>query len=230
MATIAWLKTPISMPEFPRQRMIAACYAALRPSDILWRTYLGEIELLQQRGSISDHDYDLLRFSTQARSALMEITFGEVDAFTEGTVAEVLQVARAAARADTELALREETARRAEAEQRAAEAEALFARREEALLLRIRGVSNKAGRGLALSCMWLGIAFLLVATYLTLPTPFPPLRGSLWKLIAPILLVMLAGASVANLVWGITLRSLGRELEVVLARAIGRVLRRVLDL
>ena len=230
MATIAWLKTPIAMPEFPRHRMVAACYAAMRPPDLLWRRYLEEIDSLQQRGNISEHDYNLLRFSTQARSALMEITFGEVDAFTEGTVTEVLEVARAAARADVEGALREETARRAEAEGRASEVEARTAGRQQALLLRIHGISSRVAGGIAYCCMGLGIAILLAGAYLTLPRSFPALPGRRWELLAPMLLVTLAGAGVVNIVWGITLRSLVRELEVVLTRAIEQGVKRILDL
>ena len=55
-STLIWLKTPLKAPDLPTKRMIADCFAALNPSDALWKAYLQEIDRLQQRGNISEHD------------------------------------------------------------------------------------------------------------------------------------------------------------------------------
>jgi len=106
--------------------MLANSFAALNPPDKLWRRYLSEIRRLHAAGDITDEDVGLLVFSSEARSELVDLTLGEVDAFAEGTVPEVLEAARASARSgvETELAERAqevdlERSRREQAERQA---------------------------------------------------------------------------------------------------------------
>ena len=42
---------------------------------------------------ISEEEYYILKYSAQAKSALMEVTKGETSAFVEGTIQQVLQKA-----------------------------------------------------------------------------------------------------------------------------------------
>ncbi len=216
LTTVAWLKKPLAAPDLPRKRIIADCYAAMNPSDNLWKLYLDEIGRLQQQGDISEEDYHLLRFSMEARNALMETTLGDPDTFTEGTVEEVLAKARTVARADLEAALQAERGKSLEAE-----------RRIEAQLDRFRTFGVRGGYWMARVVQGAGIALLALAVYLTLPGPFPSVPEKLKELIAPALLFALALLTIANLAFGKTLRSLVRHLETSISRFIEQTLIRI---
>lgn len=123
-ASLVWLKCALEAPDLPRKRIIADCYAAMKPQDDLWKKYLDEMDRLEEGGDVSEEDYHILRSSMEARSALMEVTLGDTNAFTEGTIEEVLEKARAAMRAEAEEAVHAEKDKRIEAERRAADAEA----------------------------------------------------------------------------------------------------------
>ncbi len=94
MTTVAWLKDPAGAHDLPRKQMIAAAAAAGNPSAGLWRKYLAEAERLHSRGSISEDDLRLLRFAPEARAALMQITYGDSQEFTQGTIPEILDRVR----------------------------------------------------------------------------------------------------------------------------------------
>ena len=63
---------------------MADCYAATQPDDRLWAKYMAEIERREQMSSrgFTPDEYALLKYSTEAHSALMEQTLGEEEAFT----------------------------------------------------------------------------------------------------------------------------------------------------
>jgi len=229
MATIAWLKTPIGMPDFPRHQMVANCFAALRPPDGLWKAYLAEIDKLQAQGAISTEDYGLLRFSTQARSALMDLTFGNIEGFASGTVAEVLEVAKAAARAETEAALRDESSKRAAAEMAAELEKDKADLRREAQLSQVRGIASSIVRWASALTLGAGHILVILGTYLTLPQPFPPLPGGWWALAAPGLLAALGLLSIANLVFGTTIQALVRRFDSYVSGKVERLLRILVD-
>jgi len=95
MTRLAWVKRPMLAPEMPRHAVMALSYAALNPKDELWRRYIDELESRRKVGSISDEQYHILRSSREAREVLMDKTFGLEDAFSAGTVDEVLAHATA---------------------------------------------------------------------------------------------------------------------------------------
>jgi hypothetical protein len=109
LTAIVWLMEPREAADLPRKQMLANSFAALNPPDKLWRRYLAEIRRLNAAGDITDEDVGLLVFSSEARSELVDLTLGEVDAFAEGTVPEVLEAARASARSGVETELTERT-------------------------------------------------------------------------------------------------------------------------
>ena len=241
--TIVWLKKPLAAPNFPRKRLIADCYAAMNPPDRLWRMYLEEIDRLRTRGDLSKEDYDLLRLSAPARGALMDLTWGDSEVFTEGTVREVLERAQAAARAETEKALHaEEEALRAEKEKgREAEREArirLKQAREEteavareyeaqrqAQLDHIRTLSTRIGRWVATSVGAIGLVLLAVSTFLGLF--LPDLPGGWWMPLVAGIFVFFGIAVLANLILGATLVTASRRLEVAVSAAIERTMKRL---
>jgi len=238
--TMVWLKKPLAAADLPVKRMIAECYAAMNPPDGLWRKYLTEIERLRAKGDISKEDYYLLRLSAPARGALMDVTLGETDEFTEGTVREILERARGAARADAEAALKGEMKARIDAEHTAelrvgearAETQAAiagFEAQRRAQEDRIRTLATRAGRWVALTVMAAGLVLLTVATFLGLLGLFgSTLPGGLLLPFAVTAIVFGGVAGLANTVCGANLTSVTRRIEVVVSGWIERTLKRFL--
>jgi hypothetical protein len=112
LATLMWLKTPLRAPDLPRKRIMADCYAALRPSDSLWNKWLNEIDRTAQSGDYSDSQLDIMRFSPDAQRALMDTTFGSESALNDRTIQRVLATAQAKITAPVQAELEEERARR----------------------------------------------------------------------------------------------------------------------
>jgi hypothetical protein len=100
LGTLLWLKNPTRAPDLPVKRLIADAYASLQPSEDLWKRYLAELAKLRAARNVEEGDYLLLRHSVSAKRALMDLTHGDEQAFTEGTVADVLAVAKETVRAD----------------------------------------------------------------------------------------------------------------------------------
>ena len=153
----------------------------------------------------------------------MDVTLGDPDVFTEGTVEEVLEKARAAARAETEAALRAEREKRLEAERRAADAEA----RREAQRDRFRSIGTRGGYWIARIILVIVIVLLALMIYLTLPKPFPDLPGEWRRFLHLPCLFILGIFSIANLTFGTSFISHITELETRASRLIEQTLIRV---
>lgn len=89
LANIAWLKAPVRNPNIPTTQLLAFSYAALEPSTELLGKYLKEIDKLENQGTITERDLQLLR-SSLGYGELMHLTLGEDSAFTEKTVGKTL--------------------------------------------------------------------------------------------------------------------------------------------
>lgn len=94
LASVLWLKNPTSAPDLPTKRPIADAYAALQPSDAIWKLYLAEIGRLQEKGVTTADEYFVLRHAQVAKRTLIDLTQGDQKAFSAGTVDEVLAVAK----------------------------------------------------------------------------------------------------------------------------------------
>jgi len=116
LTNILWLKKPMSKPELPRKRIIADCYAATQPDERMWRKYLNEIDKLSKDGNVSEDDYYILRYSLEAKQALMELTQGDLDVFSRGTIREILDFIRSGIREEyiEQIRAEKERAKRAE--------------------------------------------------------------------------------------------------------------------
>ncbi len=86
ITNLIWLKDPITASGLPRKRLIADCYAAIQPNDALWAKYLKAIDQLEKQNKITSDQYFILRHSIQAKSELMDCTFGEEKVFSDGTI------------------------------------------------------------------------------------------------------------------------------------------------
>jgi hypothetical protein len=226
ITTLCWLKAPLQAPELPQKQILADCYAAMQPGDELWTAYLAEVERLHEAGGVTQEDYDTLRFSIDARRALMDSTLGRSQAFSAGTVADVLEHAR---RVHQGMALDE--ARRARADASAAEGkralaeERLVATRDR-IATRARRQARLVVRSTQLVLGALGLIGLVYAGFgLWLTAPSGALR-----------LVLLFGAlvafvlSVGSAFWGHSLGSLAQRAEDRLAgRLRDRLARDLID-
>jgi hypothetical protein len=94
LATLLWVKAPNLAPDLPRRRMIADCYAALSPTPAMWIKFSDEVERLTQRGTFTEEQVSMLRYSYEAEQALMDVTLGDPRKLTETSVRETLERAR----------------------------------------------------------------------------------------------------------------------------------------
>lgn len=91
LANMAWLKAPIGAPSIPTTEVLAFSYAALQPTTTLLNRYLEEIDKLEQQGSISVRDHQLLRSSVRVYDELVNLTLGDEDSLTTETITETLR-------------------------------------------------------------------------------------------------------------------------------------------
>lgn len=90
LANVAWLKAPLGAPELPTKELMAACYAAMEPSASLWSKYLKEIDSLRQNGVLTPDDHALLRVSPVVGPELMDLTLGNEEALSGGSIRTIL--------------------------------------------------------------------------------------------------------------------------------------------
>jgi hypothetical protein len=93
LGNVAWLKAPLSS-DLPRREIIATCYAAMEPPPHLWSKYLAEIDKLRSEGRITAADHEALRLSLRAREELMNLTLGQEEIFSAGTITDILNIVR----------------------------------------------------------------------------------------------------------------------------------------
>lgn len=230
LTTLIWLKNPNRAQGLPRKRIFADCYAALNPPDSLWRLYLQEVDRLAAQGDISEDDCHLLRFSTEAKRILMDVTCGSTEVFTEGTPIEVLERAKANVRAETEAVYQAEKERRIAAEQQAQELKTEMRARRERQVQRYQELGTTTGLWISRVVLVVAIAVFAIGAYISLPMPLPDLPGELWKLATPLVLMVVALFGIGNAVFGTTVIAYTRQLEVKVATAIEKFLRRIVQI
>ena len=91
LANIAWLKTPMRPPSIPATQLLAFSFAALEPSTELLNRYYDEIERLQEKGNVTERDHQLLRSSPLAYEELVHTTLGNAGAISEESIAATLE-------------------------------------------------------------------------------------------------------------------------------------------
>ena len=236
LGNLLWLKDPTVAPDLPLRRLIADVYAAMRPSAGLWKAYLSEIAKLEKAGKVTTNDYYLLRYSLASKAALMDLTSGEEQAFSEGSVYEVLNMVRKSERADfrqefdLEFKRRDEVEKglidrntRTECELNARNRQVLAARR------RIARIADGAGK-LSRVLVW-ALVFppLLVGIGASLSwrLSFPQSIGGLVSLLTFAMFLLL---SIGNLLFGVTLKTIVDKIESWVARVLTRRILRLLGL
>jgi hypothetical protein len=151
LTTMLWLREPAQRPDLPRERLVANAYAALNPDDRLWEKYNTAIDHLRQDGHLTDDDATFLRYGREAQEALMDETRGDHEAFTEGSVEQIIARSRDNVLADTRSEL---SAARQDAEHASRE---LAATRQ-----RIHDFAKRAGQAIAWGLLGIVAVMLLI--------------------------------------------------------------------
>jgi hypothetical protein len=224
LGNLLWLKNPAIAPELPKRRLIADAYATLQPSDNLWKKYLVEIARLEERKEISNDDYYLLRYSASAKRAFMDLTQGAEETFTEGTVAEVLQLAIENARADLAVSLEGEKEKREAAERVASErgTELKVARKETSAradlqTFRRRTVALRIAKGISWVPRGAAYALMVVGAVYAFPWNFPSPKAAWFQYLVTGAFLVLFVLTLAGVGWGHTIQSLMVRFEALVA-------------
>ena len=226
--TLVWLKQPLRAPNLPRKKIISDCYAALNPSDTLWRLCLAEMSRLEGRGDITESDYDLVRFSTAARSVLMDATFGDPALCSAVSVEQIVEEARRVARADIESDLEAEQMKRIAAEESLQEAEQSMERARQIPRQRCRAWGLRVGRWAGACTFAMGIMVISICVYFGTGFPSPGLSARSRGLVALASSAVLGIIAVVSLTWGANVKSLARRVELTVAGRTEARLRRIL--
>lgn len=88
LTNIMWLKNPSKTPNLPRKRIIAQTFAATQPPEHLWNRYLETINIYEDK--FTEEEFIFLNYSTSAREMLMDLTMGDEDVISIGTITEIL--------------------------------------------------------------------------------------------------------------------------------------------
>lgn len=223
LTNLLWLKKPLRAPDLPRKRLIADCYAATQPDDHLWRKYLGEIEKLRERKIVTSTDVYLLRHSLEARSALMEKTLGDEEAFAQGTVPEILKMVRSGIESKLRLDVEEEVKRR-----RQVEAELAGERlKQEQAQLNLTRRSQKYAAIIVRFLEWTLLLFLGFSTAYSLPWKMPAFSAHLLRYALSFAQAIFLVFAAIHLFWGTTLKVYLRQIESRLSKRINVMLQRI---
>jgi len=214
LATLAWVKHPELDNGLQRTRLISTAYAAIQPSPQLWKQYLKEIERLKAAGNLSDNDYHLLRFSTVAKTALVETTRGEVGVFTEGTIPEIIELARADARRETEIRLHEEIGKRENAEHEVLSTHQRLLRTNQNIEQRLENVSFVFGKGVKVTTYIFGFSLIPIGMYQAHSLPVNDSLKISFPLFLQTTLVIALGFALWSQFTGGSVREIGRKIEM----------------
>ena len=223
LANLLWLKDPAVASSLPRKQLIANAYAAMQPSERLWQLYLKEIASLQEEDKVTEEEYMLLRYSLSAKYALMDLTHGQTDAFTDGTVPEILQhaVEKISARSNAEIESKNQRIRRTEEELQKRDEDQLAQRQH------LRSVARRFAKiaRIALTvpiCLLLGFGMAQTFSW----TSPPPTKFWLEYLGALALLIAFVLA-LASIIFGTTVIRVTANIEDYIARLVTSVLFRL---
>jgi hypothetical protein len=210
----------LTAPDLPKKRIIADCYAATQPDTRLWKRYLAEIDKLEKSKNLTADDYYLLRHSIEAKSALMDLTRGEEDAFTAGTVPEILDLVHSRVKADLRSKLESESMARRDAEAKVLSAKA----REEDRVLRINLRAQRFASVITKLLKPLLFILLSIGTISTFPWKLPSITLAPVRYVICAIQAVLLVLSVLNLMYGTALEAQLRKLELSLSRFVKNML------
>lgn len=94
LGTLLWLQSPTKVVSFNLNKILADCYAAMQPNELLIKKYCNEIERIKNEGRISDNEYFVLRTYQVAINLLQEKTLGDPHRLTTKTTEEIIDEIR----------------------------------------------------------------------------------------------------------------------------------------
>ena len=209
LANLLWLKNPTVAPDLPRKWIIAHAYAAMQPPAGLWKKYLAQIARLEESEAITADEYFLLRHTLSAKAALIDLTDGSEEAFTEGSAKEILEVVMQNVRADLESEVALQRKRRVRAEEELQAVETRSSAQRQRLRSKATTVASCVRRVIYPVCSLL----LIIGVVSTFPWNRPAILSSWQEYVVPMCLVLVGALTVANLMFGTTLQVLASGIE-----------------
>ena len=206
----------------PITQLLAFSYAALEPSKKLLSRYLDEIDRLEELGTITERDHQLLRSSPSVYSELMHLTLGHEPALTQETVKETLERVSSQIKEDESLRLSAEQLAHQETQAALSSQQTRNRKMLRALYWRCRKKARLFAWGVSIILTAL-LATALVFGSRSLPGlgPSPIPDDASWVLIASLLILALM--TLARFVGGYTVKDFhlwiqGRTLTWLLKR------------
>ena len=213
LGNLLWLKNPTKAPNLPRKQLLADAYAVVQPSEQLWMRYLIRIAKLQESGDVTPDQYYLLRHSLAAKAALMDLTKGEEQSFSEGTIQEILEIATRKIQSTLKQDLQAEQERLSLAN---AELEKLrndkFSQKQ-----RLRDLANRLALGTKNVVFFLLATGVAIASLFTFPWDLPTPQSGWLAYGFAMLLASAFVLFVSNHVWGTTVVTLMDRFEQFVA-------------
>ena len=88
---ILWLNNPIQMQEYQKQKLLADCYAFLKPNKALIDKYIQSLDDARAADKIDEKKFLFLRTHKVVLDSLMDITQGDYARFNSSTYLEVYE-------------------------------------------------------------------------------------------------------------------------------------------
>lgn len=227
LTNLLWVKTPLKAPDLPRKRILAYCYAATKPEEHLWQKYIAEIHKLMDDGQITLKDYLNFRYNQMAKDALMNLTKGDENAFTQGTVDEIIRVMNEEARKAFEDELEKTKAEKEKLEVAVTKKD----KRIEEIKNTIFDISEKFANAIVVVIGAVIILPIVINTFTSLPLPGATLLDYIKKFIPlGIILIIPAALGLINSIWGLSIVSIINFIRKHIKSAIARLLLKILKL
>jgi len=100
VGTVLWMNSPPEAKQDSRGKLLADCYAAVRPDPSLEKQLLEEAKRLKDKKEIMEDDFILLSTSFVTRNLLADYTLNDKEAFTTKTLFEILEDIKGRIKAD----------------------------------------------------------------------------------------------------------------------------------
>lgn len=244
LTNLLWLKKPLKLPDLPRKRIIADCYAALQPDENLVRAYLTKIKQKEDNGDITADEVFLLRHSMEAKQALMDLTSGDERGFAQGTINEILALIKeriqAAARAEIEVkeqekikkVIRQRDKTKKQLDEKSQELEQTYQEIESLTageIMRKANIKTKSrivAHWISRVCEFILVAVLVLGTISIFPWKLPTIGEAVIRYTFSILFLIASVLVILNLIKGITIESIVRTLEIKIQKWVENLIHR----
>jgi hypothetical protein len=195
LANIAWLKSPLDNIDLPKSEVLSLSYAALNPPEKLWNKYIREIDKLKEAGEITPKDHAMLKYGSNVREELVNLTLGEEESLTKQTVTQLLDKALSEHAQEIQEKLTTEQLSHDHTRDNMRREITQRVQLEKKVCAMVTGISNVVAGTLFILCA-LVVVVLLYLTTLKVNFVIPAVAG-----------IGLATLAAGNLIWGVTLRT-----------------------